>query len=335
MNFLGRFIPDLSTVSAPLRELTRSAAEWRWDTPQRDAFDALKRRLSQQRTLAYFQQDAETELVVDASPVGLGAVLMQRQTDGLFQPVEYASRSLTDVEQRYSQTEREALAVVWGCERFRMYLYGIDFVLVTDHKPLEVMFSPSSKPPARVERWVLRLQPYRYTVCHVPGPRNIADCLSRLTQEPAPAEAQSSSEDYIHFVSSYAVPAALKKAQIQEEIMKDGELQAVMKWLPKGGPSDCPKPYRSVNHELSVYDGMVLRGHRLVVPVSLRKHVLQLAHEGHQGMVRTKQRLRSKVWWPGIDKDAEHLIKSCHACQLVSAGNPPDPLKPSELPAGP
>ena len=335
VNFLGRFIPDLSTVAAPLRELTRSAAEWRWDEPQRNAFVTLKKRLSQRRTLAYFQQHAETELVVDASPVGLGAVLLQKQSDGMFQPVEYASRSLTDVEQRYSQTEREALAVVWGCERFRMYLYGIDFVLVTDHKPLEVMFSPSSKPPARVERWVLRLQPYRYTVRHVSGPRNIADCLSRLTQERVPAGSQSSSEDYIRFVSSHAIPAALKKTQIQEETRRDAELQAVMGWLQGGRPDGCPRPYQSVSHELCMYDGMVLRGHRLVIPAALRRRVLQLAHEGHQGIVRTKQRLRSKVWWPGVDKDVEHLIRACHPCQVVSAGNPPDPVVPSELPSGP
>ena len=335
VNFLGRFIPDLSTVAAPLRELTRSTAEWRWGEPQRNAFVTLKRQLSQRRTLAYFQQHAETQLVVDASPVGLGAVLLQRQTDGLLQPVEYASRSLTDVEQRYSQTEREALAVVWGCERFRMYLYGIDFVLVTDHKPLEVMFSPSSKPPARVERWVLRLQPYRYTVRHVSGPRNIADCLSRLTQEQAPVGMQDSSEAYIRFVSSHAVPAALKTAQIREETRRDAELQAVIRWLPRGRPDDCPTPYQSVSHELSEYDGMVLRGHRLVIPTALRRRVLQLAHEGHQGVVRTKQRLRSKVWWPGVDRDVENQIKSCHACQVVSAGNPPDPVVPSELPSGP
>ena len=335
VNFLGRFIPDLSTVTAPLRELTKSAAEWRWDEPQRSAFVMLKKQLSQRRTLAYFQQHAETQLVVDASPVGLGAVLLQRQADGMLQPVEYASRSLTAVEQRYSQTEREALAVVWGCERFRMYLFGLDFILVTDHKPLEVMFSPSSKPPARVERWVLRLQPYRYTVRHVSGSHNIADCLSRLTQEEAPTAMQRVSEDYIHFVASHAVPAALTAKQIREETSRDCELQAVMKWLPGGTPDGCPKSYQSVSHELCVYDDMVLRGNRLVIPAALRQRVLQLAHEGHQGMVRTKQRLRSKVWWPGVDKDVEQLVKSCYACQVVSTGNPPDPVVPSQLPSGP
>ena len=70
----------------------------------------------------------------------------------------YASRTLTDVERRYSQTEKEALGLVWGCERFHMYLVGSKFELWTDHRPLEFIFSVKSKPSARIERWVLRLQ---------------------------------------------------------------------------------------------------------------------------------------------------------------------------------
>ncbi|KAK3752963.1 hypothetical protein QZH41_005120, partial [Actinostola sp. cb2023] len=116
--------------------------------------------------MAHYDPAAETHLRVDASPVGLGAILLQCQ-DGVSRPVAYASRTLTDVERRYSQTEKEALAVVWGCEKFHLYLYGTEFTLFTDHKPLEVIYSPRAKPPARIERWVLRLQPYRFKICHM------------------------------------------------------------------------------------------------------------------------------------------------------------------------
>ena len=105
----------MSTVAAPLRDLTKTKMPWKWTPLEREAFEELKRRIARHSTLAYFCASAETRLVVDASPVGLGAVLLQRR-DGVFRPVEYASRSLMDVERRYSQTEREALAVVWGCE---------------------------------------------------------------------------------------------------------------------------------------------------------------------------------------------------------------------------
>jgi hypothetical protein len=88
-------------------------------------------------------------MIVDASPVGLGALLVQEG-----KVISYGSRALNDVETRYSQTEREALAVVWGCEHYHLYLFGQDFKVISDHKPLEAIFNnPHSKPPARIERW--------------------------------------------------------------------------------------------------------------------------------------------------------------------------------------
>ena len=89
-------------------------------------------------------------------------------------------RSLSNVEHRYSQTEKEALAIVWSCERFHAYLYGTEFELVTDHKPLECIFSPKCKTCARIERWLLRMQPYTFRVKYLPGPKNIVGPLSRL-----------------------------------------------------------------------------------------------------------------------------------------------------------
>ena len=333
LNFVGRFLPDMSTVSAPLRDLTKTKTPWRWTSLERQAFEELKRRIARHSTLAYFSASAETRLVVDASPVGLGAVLLQRR-EGVFRPVEYASRSLTDVERRYSQTEREALAVVWGCERFHLYLYGIEFELVTDHKPLQAIYSPKSKPPARIERWVLRLQPYQFRVTYVPGKENIADSLSRLTQDPE-VTSEDDSEDFIRFVAEHAVPATLAKRDIQLATSRDGELQAVLSCLAGGDWRKCPRPYKQIRHEICEYDGMLMRDRRIVIPATLRAQVLDLAHEGHQGIVRTKQRLRSKVWWPGIDADAEQRVKSCHACQVVSPGNPPEPVITGDLPSGP
>ena len=98
--------------------------------------------------------DAETRLITDASPVGPGAVLTQVH-NGDERVICYARQSLTDVERRYSQTEREALGIVWACERLHMYLYGTDFEILTDHKPLEFIYSRKSYPSARVNRWVL------------------------------------------------------------------------------------------------------------------------------------------------------------------------------------
>ena len=168
---------------------------------------------------------------------------------------------------------------------------------------------------------------------HISGPRNIADCFSWLTQRTAAAT--DDGDHYARFVALHAVPAALQKNDIQTETARDNELQSVIARLPTGKRSDCPRPYRLMWQKLSVCDGLLLRGNRIVVPQALRSKVLDLAHEGHQGIVRTKQKLRSSVWWPGLDTDAERLVRSCHACQLVSAGNPPEPICPAELPEGP
>ena len=179
VNYCARFIPNFATVSEPLRQLTRTGAKWVWGKPQQLAFNQLKDSLTSDCVMAHNNPEAETELRVDASPVGLGAILMQSHRQEV-RPVAYASRTLTEVERRYSQTEREALAVVWGCEKFHLYLYGTQFKLYTDHKPLEFIYSPKAKPPPRIERWALRLQPYRFTVIHMPGKTNPADVLSRL-----------------------------------------------------------------------------------------------------------------------------------------------------------
>ena len=115
--FTARFIPDLATVSAPLRQLTKSGEPFVWGPEQQQSFDELKKRLSSAETLGYFDKNAPTNVIADASPVGLGAVLVQEQ-GGELRVISYASRSLSDTERRYSQTEKEVLAIVWACERF-------------------------------------------------------------------------------------------------------------------------------------------------------------------------------------------------------------------------
>ena len=121
-----------------------------------------------------------THIVTDASPVGLGAILKQKQGDGEYLTVYYASRKLTDTESHHSQFEREALRVYWGCKRFYLYLIGIEFEMLTDHKPLVSVLGARLKPPsARIGRWLLQLQQYRYTITHIPGKANRADILSR------------------------------------------------------------------------------------------------------------------------------------------------------------
>lgn len=324
---------DLSSVGEPIQKLTRKGARFEWGSGQQRAFEELKRRITNTGTLAYFDSDCQTRIVADASPVGLGAVLTQLQ-NGEWRVVSYASRSLTDVERRYSQTEREALALVWACERFNMYVYGREFELETDHKPLEHMYSTTSKPPARVERWVLRLQSYDFKVVYRPGKTNIADALSRMNTHQQRDRGDNC--DFVRMVVQQSVPIALTAKEVEQASAVDQELNHVKECVRTGNWNECSIPaYLHVKEELSTYGELLLRGTRLVIPKSLQDCVLKLAHEGHQGIGKTKNRLRSKVWWPKIDSQAERLCRACHGCQVVAGYQAPEPMARVVPPSGP
>jgi hypothetical protein len=334
VSYSSRFIPDFATVSEPLRRLIKKDTEFVFGEEQRKAFSELKGALAKAGTLALFDKDAPTQVIADASPVGLGAVLVQCQL-GERVPIYYVSRSLSDCEKRYSQTEKEALALVWACERLHPYVYGRQFELVTDHKPLEAIYSPRSKPCARVERWVLRLQPYNFKVVHVAGKKNIADSLSRLMGETAlKGKHAHEAEEYVRFVAVNATPRALTAREVEEASKTDPELNEVREAIKTGHFEKC-MPYAPTAAELCVIGYIVLRGTRIVLPSTLRSRALTLAHEGHLGIVGTKQHLRTKVWWPGMDRAAEKYCKSCHGCQITSRPDAPEPLKPTTLPEGP
>ena len=173
--------------------------------------------------MPYFDPSQPTELIVDASPVGLGAMLCQKQ-----QPIAYASRSLSDTESRYSQTEREMLAVVWGIEHFHLYLYGAQFTAVTDHKPLLRIFQKQTPMSARIERWRLRLTPYNCTLVYKRGrdEENPADFLSR---HPVRDNSERKSDiEYLNYVCANAVPKAMTLEEVREATAHDETMQMLM-----------------------------------------------------------------------------------------------------------
>ena len=147
VQYCAKFLPDYSQIAEPLRILTRKDQHFMWGDPQEKSFQKLKDLLTQADTLAYFKNKCRTRIVADAGPTGIGAVLTQLQ-NGMWRVISYASRNLTDVEHRYSQTEKEGLALEWPRERFKLYVYGREFELETDHKPLKHIHDTSSKPSA-------------------------------------------------------------------------------------------------------------------------------------------------------------------------------------------
>ena len=272
--------------------------------------------------LAYYNSKWQTKILVDGSPIGVAAILTQQQGHKTY-IVAYASRALTPVEQRYSQLEREALAILFGCECFRLYLLGSQFTVVTDHKPLVPIFrNPHVTPSARVEGWLLRLQSYNFTVEYSPGKTNPSDFMSRNPVSTPQHNTQA--EAYINFVISSRTPMALSQQELEKESRNDPIITKVISMIQTGRwPERDPQlaPFINACAELSTDGTVLLRGQRIVIAQNLQSKAILLAHEGHQGLVKMKSLMRTKVWFPGMDQMIEQKVAGCVACHQSRCRN--------------
>ena len=181
VNYYGKFLPNLATTLSPLYALLQKHKKWTWGKSQDEAFNKIKDVLKSSKVLAHFDDQLPLILSYDASPYGLGAVLSHKMTNGDERPVGFASRT----EQKYSQLDKEALALVFGIKKYHQYLYGRRFELKTDHQPLTHIFDESRPIPTmasgRIQRWALTLGAYSYTIQFKQGKDNSnTDALSRL-----------------------------------------------------------------------------------------------------------------------------------------------------------
>ncbi|KXJ08290.1 Retrovirus-related Pol polyprotein from transposon 17.6 [Exaiptasia diaphana] len=158
-NFLRKFVSDFANIMHPLYQLLKKGTTWRWGSQEQSAFAQIKEAMCSDTVLRHYDPAAELILQCDASSIGIGAALLQPGQDGELQPVAYASRTLSQAEQNYSQIERESLAIVFGITKFRQYLLGRHFKLLTDHKPLIILLGEHKPVPqlasARIKRWAL------------------------------------------------------------------------------------------------------------------------------------------------------------------------------------
>ena len=340
-NYSSLFVEGYSTITAPLRKLLLDRVEWRWGKDEQFTFEVLKKKLETGCLLNYFDPSMKTEVICDASPVGVGAILVQYdKVSDSKKVIAYASRALTETEQSYSQIEREAVAILFGCTKFRLYLLGQHFDLYSDHKPLQAIFNnPRSVAPFRVERIRLRLLGFLFTVRHLDGSKNPTDYMSRHSLSASRKDVQQSHEleSHVNMVMSSVDGFPVSRDNIIESINSDKESRCLKEAiancrLNKNNP--LLQKYKKVFSELSVVDDLILKGSRLYIPPQLRKEVVRAAHDGHQGIVKTKQLLRGSVWYPGMDRDVESLVGNCRPCLAAVDGNDREPLRMSELPSG-
>lgn len=325
INFMASFIPDLSGISEPLRRISGKTKNFEWAEEQEIAFEKLKETVAREvYTRGFFDEDDETWLYTDASPVGLGAVLVQAKIDAegqkVMRPVAFASKALTAPETKHPQTQREALAVVWGVEKFHYYLIGRSFNLVVDHQPLAFIFNGTNqsdkRATTRAESYALRLSTYRFKVHVVSSEENIADFLSReslLNREPFQDNAKP------HELGALTVTVnpefkngmqAVTLSDIQKSAQEDEVFKAVRVAIEtETWPRELQR-YAAFQDELIFQDGILLRGSRVVAPQALRGRLMRAGHLGHPGIVGMKRTLRRSVWWPGWMRISRTMLKN-------------------------
>ncbi|CAB0009978.1 unnamed protein product, partial [Nesidiocoris tenuis] len=228
--------------------------------------------------------------------------------DGREYPIAFASRSLTPSEQKYPQIEKEALGLVWALKKFFHYVYGREFILHTDHKPLTHIFNPQGEIPpmsaTRLMHYSVFLLGFNYQIrFRKTGDHANADFCSRY---PVSDRKDYRDESEI-FQCSQLGRLPISRKDIAEETRKDPESKSMFEAIVEGR-------LKSNIHEYSIQDGCIFRGNRVFIPPSLRKEILSELHDGHLGVQKMKNLARSYVYWENIDADIAQLTKQCPAC---------------------
>ncbi|GFY30385.1 hypothetical protein TNCV_4066351 [Trichonephila clavipes] len=264
-----------------------------------------------------YDERASTEIHTDASGYGIGAVLVQIQNN-VEKVIAYASRTLTKAEKNYSTTERECLAIVWATNKFRPYIFGKHFTVVTDHHSLCWLMNLKD-PSGRLARWALRLQEHDFDVKYKTGKKHSdADALSRN-----PVEEETETSDKFLTVTT--------SMNLAMEQKKDQDL-AKLKLLSNS----------SKNEEFRFIDGILCRKNfdpdgKLwlpVIPKHLRADILRHFHDaptaGHLGFAKTYDRIRKRFYWPGMYRNVVRYVMHCRECQrrMSVPQRPPGRLVP-------
>ena len=332
--YLSKFLPHLSNITKPLRDLTQKNSAWIWDHPQEKALETLKTAVASTPVLRYYNLDEEVTLQCDASQCGLGVALMQKG-----QPVAYASRALTTAETRYALIEKKLLAIVFGCDHFEAYIYGRKQVHVeTDHQPLEMIVrKPLNTAPKRLQRMLLQLQKYSLDVKYKRGQHMyLADTLSRAYLPEA--DVSPVSKELVDIDHSTALALTPERIQRVEHTSRDDPvLQELRKIIPQGWPdtktglSDSVLPYYDFRDELTVQHDLVFKGPVVVVPAALRKELMQACHDTHIGIEGCIRRARESMYWPRMATELKEYISKCDVCMIYRAMPSKEPIQQHEF----
>ena len=318
INYLSKFSVRLSEFVEPIRDLEKDKVPFNWDPEHQSAFTQMKKEIAHASILAYYNPKKQTVLQTDASIKDLGACLLQEE-----KPFYFASKALTDVQQGYVAIELELLAFAWAMEKFHHFHYASHFILETDQKPLEAILPKSfNQTTPRLQRVLIRTFPYHFTVWYKPGlTKQLADCLSWVGGQ----------KDNIKLpiLHAYQITNQLctrinSLQQIRIATQEDDELALLKHTTTQGWPSrikEVPsvlQSYWKFREEVTIEDGIILKGTRIAIPARKCEAVLKLIHEGHLGQKKCKLCVKETVYWPGLNDQLEKLILNCKLCLQYS-----------------
>jgi hypothetical protein len=278
--YFRKFIPQYSIIARPLTNLLRAGKEFEFNERERESFMRLKEILCDSPTLSLYEIGAETELHIDVSMNGHGAILLQRSRgDGAMHPVYYCNGKTTPAEEKYMSYELIVLAIVKAFKKFRVYLLGVSFKIITDCRAFTATMNKNEL-CVRVARWALLLEEFSYTIEHRPG----------------------GSMPHVDALSRYPLPRCM---------LIDAHRDGLARRMEKTQREDIDiKKIIDLAEERKI-DGYIIRGGvlfkeidgdvRIVVPVSLRSQVIRQEHErGHFSVAKTEALLSQDYWMPNV-----------------------------------
>ncbi|XP_014678509.1 PREDICTED: uncharacterized protein K02A2.6-like [Priapulus caudatus] len=293
VTYLAKFVPDLSTETAPLRSLLHHKTQWEWQHEHEKAWTRFKDLLSSEPVLKFYDPKRQIKMSTDASQSGLGA-----------------------------------------------YIYGQSIIAETDHKPLVFIFAKSlADCPPRIQRLKLRLQKYDLKITYTPGKHMYAaDTLSRAyMKDTGNSDIDIEVQAYIDGVKSTTSVSESRMKEIQDEMQKDADLQLLMVTILSGWPNDrvtCPSQileYWNYRDELSVIDGIIFKGSRILIPKKLRSEMLKKIHVGHLGIEKCRKRAREVLFWPMMNSDIANVVKDCEHYLTHRSRQQVEPLDPHPI----
>lgn len=317
-SYYRKFIRNFSLIAAPLYALK---AGWSWGDSQRDTFALLKSKLASPPVLKHPRANEPFIIEVDASGLGLGAVLLQSH-EGVEQPIEFASRLLRKHEKNYPVRELEALGILWACELFRHWLLQQTFMIRTDHKSLEVLHKVKG---GRLERWLMRLAPFHFELAYKKGKANVVpDRLSRSSVDACPELVDS--ESLTDEMTLLTAATKVRINDIVEHQTSDCEFRKIREYLLTGivPKHAIGKHARFVANakQYQLRNGVLYRENAIVLPSALRSAVIDELHSAaHFGAEKILPGIRQRFWWHGLARDVKSFCRACVSCARATPFN--------------